>query len=64
MQRFLSVAAVFVIGATGAAPRYDLDALPDVENGFAVNLFAQEPDLMHPGAFAFDRRGAVRPAGR
>lgn len=37
----------------------DLDALPQVPDGFKATLFAREPDLLHPAALAFDAKGRL-----
>jgi quinoprotein glucose dehydrogenase len=53
--------AVFWVVATlpAEAQQYDLDALPDVPEGFKAQFVAREPDLLHPVAIAFDQNGRL-----
>ncbi|HYG77619.1 MAG TPA: PVC-type heme-binding CxxCH protein [Planctomycetota bacterium] len=39
--------------------KYDLDAVPLVPDGFKVQFFAKEPDLLHAVCLAFDAKGRM-----
>lgn len=42
-----------------SAGAYDLDALPDVPEGFKAAILVKEPDLLHPAALCFDAKGRL-----
>ena len=54
---FLAVAAQAF--DTTPQPNVDTDALPKVEDGFAINFFVKEPHIINPSALCFDKLGRL-----
>lgn len=42
-----------------ALAEVDKDALPKVEDGFAINFFVKEPHIINPSSLCFDKRGRL-----
>ena len=45
--------------AWGAYAQVDTDALPTVEDGFAINFVVKEPQIINPSALCFDKLGRL-----
>ena len=45
--------------ATPGLAEVDKDALPPVEDGFAINFFVKEPHIINPSSLCFDHRGRL-----
>ena len=46
------------LGGQGLA-ELDKDALPAVEEGFAINFFVKEPHIINPSSLCFDHKGRL-----
>ncbi|MFT5129667.1 MAG: putative membrane-bound dehydrogenase-like protein, partial [Rhodothermales bacterium] len=44
---------------TTIQPNVDTDALPNVEDGFAINFFVKEPHIINASALCFDKLGRL-----
>ncbi|MBI1374028.1 MAG: c-type cytochrome [Phycisphaera sp.] len=58
-HRFSCLAVLLIATTSLHAQNYDLDAVPNVPDGFKVNIFAKEPNLLHPAAMCFDSQGRM-----
>ena len=52
----MRMAALFaLLFASTLIAQVDVDALPNVEEGFQINFFVKEPHIINPSALCFDR---------
>ena len=56
----LLFSALIVVGQPGrSGAEVDTDALPDVEEGLAINIFVREPQIINPSSLCFDNKGRL-----
>jgi putative membrane-bound dehydrogenase-like protein len=53
------VIIIFLLCAASGFAQVDKDALPKVEEGFAINFFVREPHIINPSSLCFDRHGRL-----
>ena len=56
---FIPVLLPALIAASSLVAEIDKDALPEVEEGFAINFFVREPHIINPSSLCFDKRGRL-----
>ncbi len=50
---------VFLFCTSSTFAQVDKDALPKVEEGFAIDFFVKEPHIINPSSLCFDRHGRL-----
>jgi len=58
MKRYIIFPFLFFVLISSQA-EVDIEALPKVEEGFAINFFVREPHIINPSALCFDRFGRL-----
>jgi len=58
MKRYIIFPFLFFFLISSQA-EVDIEALPNVEEGFAINFFVREPHIINPSALCFDRFGRL-----
>lgn len=56
---FIPVLLPALIAASSLVAEVDKNALPEVEEGFAINFFVREPHIINPSSLCFDRKGRL-----
>ena len=55
----LSATLATIVSNSSGFAEVDRDALPAVEEGFAINFFVREPHIINPSSLCFDRKGQL-----
>ena len=58
-RRHFCNCSLALILATPLVAEVDKNALPPVEDGFAINFFVREPHIINPSSLCFDARGRL-----
>ena len=51
--------ALAMTGSGAVQAVVEMEALPDVEEGFEIGFFVKEPHIISPSAFCFDKHGRL-----